>query len=242
MKSHSTCTFAPRLLPTSLATAYLGASETTLRGLPPMQGRDRMEVRRLICAHAFERGLICSDPLVSVRRPAPPKHGGHPARTHHHAEASRARCPIGTRQRGCTELLYWMGAPIGDGVSLRLTMARRDIVLTFRQPKTGDFAHVPRSCSLPVHVAHQGLDRCMMQEAMGGISTSLMTFLSRHNSCGVRSAIVGQIREYCRKPEETYRAAEKLVPDDQRIEVFSRQRGAGWSNWGHEAEKFEEAS
>lgn len=89
MKSHGALTFAPRLLPTPLAAAYLGTSETTLRGLPPMQGRDRMEVRRLICAHAFERGLICSDPFVRVRRPLPPKHVCNPARTHHHAEASQ---------------------------------------------------------------------------------------------------------------------------------------------------------
>ncbi|WP_411838608.1 MT-A70 family methyltransferase [Paracoccus sp. ME4] len=59
---------------------------------------------------------------------------------------------------------------------------------------------------------------------------------------GVRSVIMGQIREHSRKPEEAFQAAEKLMPDARRIEVFSRQRRAGWSNWGHEVEKFEEAS
>lgn len=38
------------------------------------------------------------------------------------------------------------------------------------------------------------------------------------------------------------KAAEKLMPEARRIEVFSRQKRAGWANWGHEAEKFEEAS
>lgn len=59
---------------------------------------------------------------------------------------------------------------------------------------------------------------------------------------GVRSVIMGQIREHSRKPEEAFQAAEKLMPDARRIEVFSRQKRAGWSNWGHESEKFEETS
>lgn len=58
----------------------------------------------------------------------------------------------------------------------------------------------------------------------------------------VRSVVMGRIREHSRKPEEAFVEAEKLMPDARRIEVFSRQRRAGWSNWGHESEKFEEAS
>lgn len=58
----------------------------------------------------------------------------------------------------------------------------------------------------------------------------------------VRSVVMGRIREHSRKPEEAFAEAEKLMPDARRIEVFSRQRRAGWSNWGHESEKFEEAS
>ena len=69
-----------------------------------------------------------------------------------------------------------------------------------------------------------------------------MTFLLRHNNCGVRSAIMGRLREHSRKPEEAFQAAEKLMPEARRIEVFSRQKRSGWENWGHEAEKFEEAS
>ena len=57
-----------------------------------------------------------------------------------------------------------------------------------------------------------------------------------------RSVIMGLIREHSRKPEEAFAEAEKLMPAARRIEVFSRQRRAGWSNWGHESEKFEEAS
>lgn len=53
-----------------------------------------------------------------------------------------------------------------------------------------------------------------------------------------RSIIMGRIREHSRKPEEAFAAAEQLMPDARRIEVFSRQKRPGWSNWGNEAEKF----
>lgn len=57
----------------------------------------------------------------------------------------------------------------------------------------------------------------------------------------VRSVVMGRIREHSRKPEEAFLEAEKLMPDAKRIEVFSRQRRPGWSNWGNEADKFQEA-
>lgn len=53
-----------------------------------------------------------------------------------------------------------------------------------------------------------------------------------------RSVIMGRIREHSRKPEEAFAAAEQLMPHARRIEVFSRQKRPGWSNWGHEAAKF----
>lgn len=59
---------------------------------------------------------------------------------------------------------------------------------------------------------------------------------------GVRSVIMGQIRKHSRKPKEALQAAEKLMPEARRIEVFSRQKRAGWANWGHEAQKFEGVS
>lgn len=57
----------------------------------------------------------------------------------------------------------------------------------------------------------------------------------------VRSVIMGRAREHSRKPEEAFIAAEKLMPDAKRIEVFSRQTRPGWSSWGDEAGKFNEA-
>ncbi len=57
----------------------------------------------------------------------------------------------------------------------------------------------------------------------------------------VRGAIMGPVREHSRKPEEAYEAAEKLMPDANRLELFSRTNRPGWQVWGDEAGKFGEA-
>ena len=59
---------------------------------------------------------------------------------------------------------------------------------------------------------------------------------------GVRSVIEGPLREHSRKPDEAYAAAEALLPDAQRVELFSRQPRAGWAVWGNETAKFERAA
>lgn len=54
----------------------------------------------------------------------------------------------------------------------------------------------------------------------------------------VRSVIMAPRREHSRKPDQAFAEAERLMPDARRIELFSRQPRAGWSNWGAEADKF----
>ena len=61
-------------------------------------------------------------------------------------------------------------------------------------------------------------------------------------SRSVRSVIEGPVREHSRKPDEAFRAAEQLIPDARRIELFSRQRRPGWANWGNESTKFGETA
>ena len=55
----------------------------------------------------------------------------------------------------------------------------------------------------------------------------------------VRDTIMG-IRKppHSRKPDEAFAAAERLMPNAQRIELFSRQDRRGWTTWGNEAGKF----
>lgn len=59
---------------------------------------------------------------------------------------------------------------------------------------------------------------------------------------GVRSVIEGQVREHSRKPDEAFAAAEALMPEGRRIELFSRQCRPGWANWGDQADRFEGVS
>lgn len=56
---------------------------------------------------------------------------------------------------------------------------------------------------------------------------------------GVRSLVEGVVRENSRKPEESYRAAQQLMPNARRADLFSRQTRDGWDNWGKERGKFD---
>lgn len=56
----------------------------------------------------------------------------------------------------------------------------------------------------------------------------------------VRSVIEGPIRDHSRKPDEAFAAAEALMPDVRRIELFSREFRPGWACWGNEIGKFNE--
>lgn len=55
----------------------------------------------------------------------------------------------------------------------------------------------------------------------------------------VRSVIIAPVREHSRKPDEAFAAAEQLMPEARRLELFSRQARPGWSVWGNEVGKFE---
>lgn len=57
-------------------------------------------------------------------------------------------------------------------------------------------------------------------------------------SRSVRSVIIAPVREHSRKPDEAFVAAETLIPDTQRLELFARQRRSNWSAWGNEIDKF----
>jgi N6-adenosine-specific RNA methylase IME4 len=58
------------------------------------------------------------------------------------------------------------------------------------------------------------------------------------SSRSVANLVDGLAREHSRKPDEAFRAAEKLMPDAKRIDLFSRERRQNWDNWGNESEKY----
>lgn len=48
------------------------------------------------------------------------------------------------------------------------------------------------------------------------------------------------VRGHSRKPDEAFAAAELLMPQARRLELFSRQRRSGWVCWGDEVERYPE--
>lgn len=55
-------------------------------------------------------------------------------------------------------------------------------------------------------------------------------------------SVDGLAREHSRKPDEFYALVEKAWPEARRASLFSRQSRPGWSTWGNEATKFDEAA
>lgn len=58
-------------------------------------------------------------------------------------------------------------------------------------------------------------------------------------SRGVHQICDARIREHSRKPDEIRERIVQLCGDLPRIELFARQRVAGWDCWGNETNKFE---
>jgi N6-adenosine-specific RNA methylase IME4 len=61
-------------------------------------------------------------------------------------------------------------------------------------------------------------------------------------SRSIRSVIEGPVRAHSQKPDEAFAAAEKMMPDAKRIEVFSRTNRPGWAVWGDQTGKFGEVA
>lgn len=86
-----------------------------------------------------------------------------------------------------------------------------------RNPESGKLAfgtgYILRCAGEPFLIGVRGTPRC---------------------SRSVRSVVEGPRRAHSQKPEEAYLAAESLLPDAARIELFSRMERPGWICWGDE--------
>lgn len=145
-----------------------------LSPLPPHKSRARQKAWRQVCNWAVDAGLLADDPSDGIKRKAIPKSDGHPAWTRDEIATYRARWPIGSVPRAAMELLYWTGARISDNAVIGPGMVS-DGVLTFRQQKTGQKAHVPWTCPVPAFA--DPTDRDLMHQAIAALSGH-MTFLA----------------------------------------------------------------
>ena len=53
---------------------------------------------------------------------------------------------------------------------------------------------------------------------------------------GVSQALLAERREHSRKPDEMYRALERLFGPVRRVELFARHKRPGWEPWGNEVD------
>lgn len=89
----------------------------------------------------------------------------------------------------------------------------------FPDPKTADMkmGHWTRSNSEPCLLAVRGTPRRL--------------------DAGVRMGIIESAREHSRKPSCVYGRIERLVAGPY-LELFARQKRAGWDVWGNQTDKF----
>ena len=59
---------------------------------------------------------------------------------------------------------------------------------------------------------------------------------------GQRNVIEAPRRQHSRKPDDAYRACERLFGPAWRADLFARERRPGWDGWGLETAKFDEGS
>jgi len=50
----------------------------------------------------------------------------------------------------------------------------------------------------------------------------------------IHSVFTEQVTKHSKKPEIAYKIIERLYPDENKIELFARQKREGWDVWGNE--------
>jgi integrase/recombinase XerD len=137
--------------------------QADLAKLAPAVASSRHKAWRKLGAWWLAQGMIAADPTEGVKRARIPKSDGHREWSHDDVIRFRAHWPVGTPQRLALELLQWTGVRIGDLPRLGPGMVR-DGVLTLKQGKTGNPAHVP----LTRRASHCDADRADLLDCIRG--------------------------------------------------------------------------
>jgi integrase len=96
-----------------------------------------------------DQGIGPIDPTYGIPKPKTARTEGFKPWTADQVAAFRAHWPIGTMQRKAFEFLHWTAMRTIDAVRVGRANLTRDGLLTYRQNKTSNLAHVPWSCPLP---------------------------------------------------------------------------------------------
>lgn len=62
--------------------------------------------------------------------------------------------------------------------------------------------------------------------------------IGRFENKSIRQLVLAPIREHSRKPDEVHERICLAYPDENRIEMFAREKRDGWDVWGNETDKF----
>lgn len=156
----------------------------------------RFKAWRFVCGWGVEAEQIKQDPTVGLKGPERGSSEGHPPWTEDEIALFRARWPVGSVARAAMELLFWTGARISDAVLIGPQHVDRDGVLTFRQTKTGDPAHVPWTCPLPRYAKGMDADRAQMHAAVAPLSGHLAFLPARGGKPRSEKALGVLVQKY----------------------------------------------
>ncbi len=102
--------------------------------------------------------------------------------------------------------------------------------------------YILRSANEPFILATRGKPRIASRSVRSAVITNDLENLTEEDWPISTITIEGLARGHSRKPEVAFRACDDLMPEAQKLELFSRQNRPGWSSWGDEVGKFGVAS
>lgn len=138
--------------------------EADLDRLPPHPANARLKAWRALAGHMKRRGIPDASAGISKRQA--PRTDGHLPVTLDQMRAYRDRWALDSIQRRAGELLFWTGARVSDAVRLSASHVGTDGLLSYRQAKTKNIAHVPWTSPLPGWAADWQADRDAMHAAL----------------------------------------------------------------------------
>ena len=164
--------------------------EKDLSGLAPHAANARLKTWRLLAKLAKKIGaadIVATDGLTKRKAP---KAESHAPWTAAEVATFRKRWPIDSAPGRAFELLYWTAARTNDAVRLGRSFIGSDGLLTYRQSKTKNPAHVPWTSPLPIWARQWADDRDRAIEAAGKTGFTFLEVNGRQRSAKGLSNVI----------------------------------------------------